>query len=328
MLALPRILCVDDEPQVLEGLRDGLRRRFEVHAAASGAHGLEMLGREPDAYAVVISDMRMPAMSGAAFLSEARRVAPRAVRMLLTGYADLEAASRAVNEGRIFRFLTKPCEREDLLQACMDAVIEHRLAMVEASVVEQTLRGTIQALTDVLSLTRPAAFRRGLGAQRSVGRLAREIGLRDASDVEAAAMLVHLGAVVLPPSIAERLYTAQPLSDVEADMAARLPEATERILRGVPGTEGILQIAGTYARELGSPERPETSPLGVRMLWIALDYEDLLAQGLSDGSALRWMQSRPGAYDPPLLATFARLVATGRSTGRGPEAPVAARVTP
>ena len=90
-----RVLCVDDEPLVLEGLRDSLRRSFDVDVAESGTAALALLEQDPDAYAVVISDMRMPGMSGAAFLSQARRVAPNAVRLLLTGHADLDAAIAA-----------------------------------------------------------------------------------------------------------------------------------------------------------------------------------------------------------------------------------------
>ena len=100
----PRVLCVDDEPNVLEGLRDGLSRSFDVHTAESGADALALLERHPDGFAVIISDMRMPVMSGSAFLSQARRISPNAVRLLLTGYSDVDAAIRAVNDGQLFRF--------------------------------------------------------------------------------------------------------------------------------------------------------------------------------------------------------------------------------
>jgi DNA-binding NtrC family response regulator len=98
----PRVLCVDDEPHVLEGLRDSLRRSFDVSVADSSSAGLALLEKDPDSYAVVVSDMRMPGMSGAAFLSQAKRVAPNAVRVLLTGHADVEAAISAVNDGQLF----------------------------------------------------------------------------------------------------------------------------------------------------------------------------------------------------------------------------------
>ncbi len=106
LAAKPRLLCVDDEPIVLESLRDVLRRSFDVRTATSGPEALALLRREPRGYAVVLSDMRMPGMPGSVFLREARRCAPTAVRMLLTGYADSAAAAAAVNDGQIFRYLT------------------------------------------------------------------------------------------------------------------------------------------------------------------------------------------------------------------------------
>ena len=103
----PKILCVDDEPAVLEGLKMNLRRRFDVLTATSGAAALEVLERE-EGIAVLMSDMRMPSMDGATLLAKARERWPFVVRLLLTGQADMNSAISAVNEGQIFRFLTKP----------------------------------------------------------------------------------------------------------------------------------------------------------------------------------------------------------------------------
>ncbi len=99
----------------------------------------------PGEYAIVVSDMRMPVMSGSVFLREAAR-APDATRILLTGYTDLDAAVSVVNEGQLFRFLTKPCPRDELLAACIDGVEQHRLRTAERVVLEQTLKGSVQAL--------------------------------------------------------------------------------------------------------------------------------------------------------------------------------------
>ena len=111
-----KILFVDDEPPILDGYKRMLYKDFEVDTAVGGELGLAtMLERGP--YSVVISDMRMPGMNGAQFLSQVRQKAPDTVRMLLTGYTDQTAAIAAVNEGNIFRFLTKPCSKEALLDA-------------------------------------------------------------------------------------------------------------------------------------------------------------------------------------------------------------------
>jgi diguanylate cyclase (GGDEF)-like protein len=122
-LARAKVLCVDDEPQVLEGLRLQLGRRYEVLTALNGPEALEILTREPS-IAAIVSDMRMPLMNGAAFLARARTVRPHAGRILLTGQTDLQSAIAAVNEAGILKFLSKPCPPPKL-QAAIEAAIHH-----------------------------------------------------------------------------------------------------------------------------------------------------------------------------------------------------------
>jgi len=116
-----RVLIVDDDPLVLENLRRALRREpYEILAAGSGAQGLEILARS--SIDVVVSDERMPGMTGAEFLGIVCRKYPETVRIVLTGQASLEAAIRAINEGEIFRFLLKPCDPVDLAQTIQTAI--------------------------------------------------------------------------------------------------------------------------------------------------------------------------------------------------------------
>ena len=118
----PRILCVDDDTNVLESLRDSLRRRFDVVGCTNGFEALKMLVAER--FPVVISDMRMPLIDGARFLKLAREHAPETVRILLTGQSTLDEVVATVNDGQIFRFLLKPCPTPDLV-AAIDAAIAH-----------------------------------------------------------------------------------------------------------------------------------------------------------------------------------------------------------
>jgi response regulator RpfG family c-di-GMP phosphodiesterase len=298
-----RVLCVDDEPHVLEGLRDSLRRSFDVHVAESGTDALALLEQDPDGYAVVISDMRMPGMSGAAFLSQARRVAPNAVRLLLTGHADLDAAIAAVNDGQLFRFLTKPCAREELLRACAAALGQHRLLVAERVLLEQTLRGSVMALVDVLALTNPAAFGRAMRLRSGVHLLAERAGMADSWEVEIAAMLVQLGAVTLPDATAERLYAGAVLSEEEQVMVATVPSATQRILGHVPRLEGVQQILADVERPFrGEGQSPS---LGGRMLRIVADYDELESRGTTRPAVLSTMRNRAGVYDTQLLDAYA-----------------------
>ncbi len=120
-----KVLFVDDEPLVLDALRRMLRDKFHTYTADSGEKGLAAI-EENGPFAVVISDMRMPGMNGAEFLARIRKDAPDTVRMLLTGFTDLDAAIAAVNEGNIFRFLTKPCKKDELVGAINLGLTQYR----------------------------------------------------------------------------------------------------------------------------------------------------------------------------------------------------------
>ncbi len=307
----PRILCVDDEPMVLEGLRDVLHRSFDVRVAVSGAEGLAILTEQRRDITMVISDMRMPEMPGSTFLREARRVAPLAVRMLLTGYADADAAKKAVNDGQIFRFLTKPCKREDLLQACSGALWQHRLQKTERDLLEQTVKGSVKALTDVLALAAPAVFGRGARLKDLVVKLAAETGWIDAWELEVAAMLAQVGAITLPGDTAEKLYAGARLTRAEEAMVERVPVVTQRILANIPRLEGVLQILGNYPRRFDSVADDGLLPVGARMLRIAIDFLALESEDPSPRFALETMRGRAGVYDPPMLEAFARTAGIG-----------------
>jgi response regulator RpfG family c-di-GMP phosphodiesterase len=313
---LPRMLCVDDEPAALEGMRDVLRGDFQVEVATSGSEGLALLRRSPKRFAVVISDMRMPEMTGAMFLQEARRVAPLTTRMLLTGDSDVESAVRAVNDGQVFRYLTKPCNGRELRDACNAAVWQHRLATAERLLLAELLRGSVEALTDMLLIASPPAFGRGARARELLARLMADIGMEDGWELDVAAMLAHLGAIALPASTASRLYAGQPLTAAETAAAARVPDVSERLVARLPRLEGVLQILRAYQRRFDSIAGTGTLPVGARALRIVLDYAQLEGEGVSPSRALGAMRSRQGAYDPQLLETFAAGLDIAAPTGQ------------
>ena len=120
-----KILIVDDDPHILEGLRAVLSGNFHLRTANGPEQGLQEL-RTSGPYAVVVSDLKMPGMSGIDFLARVREVSQRTVRVMLTGYADVDAAVAAVNTGEVFRFHTKPCPTEVLRQTLSDALSKFR----------------------------------------------------------------------------------------------------------------------------------------------------------------------------------------------------------
>jgi two-component system, cell cycle response regulator len=128
----PRVLCVDDEPNVLQSLRNILRKEFETVSASSAYEALDIISGDQD-FVAVISDMRMPGMDGGALLARLRYEAPHIIRILLTGHADLATALSAVNQGYIFRFLVKPCRSEELITTLRDAAEHHELLASDKS---------------------------------------------------------------------------------------------------------------------------------------------------------------------------------------------------
>ena len=114
-----KVLCVDDEPHELRALQWLLNRDFEVHTAVSAQEGLRRLHSHD--FDVVVSDQSMPEVSGMDFLREVRRVAPRAMRILLTDCADFDAMVRSVNESEVFRFISKPWDIKELPKLIAEA---------------------------------------------------------------------------------------------------------------------------------------------------------------------------------------------------------------
>jgi FixJ family two-component response regulator len=135
-MAADRILFVDDEKGVLDGYERLLRKDFYVSVASSGQEGLAAIA-EHGPFGVVISDMRMPGMNGAEFLCQVKQIAPDTIRMLLTGYTDLSAAIDAVNEGNIFRFLTKPSSKETLVDAINIGLKQYHVATAEREIIKR-----------------------------------------------------------------------------------------------------------------------------------------------------------------------------------------------
>lgn len=303
------ILCVDDEPNVLEGLALTLGRRYQVETATSGAQALELLQRTPNKV-VIVSDMRMPGMDGATFLARAREVLPDAVRILLTGQTDIESAISAVNNGQIFRFLTKPCAPPALLTAIAAAVEQNELITAQRVLLEQTLHGCIKALTDVLSIANPAAFGRATRIKQVVSELATQLNLRDRWQVEVGAMLSQLGHITLPNDTAEKVYFGQPLTSEEQHLVSKLPMLTEQLLGNIPRLEGVREILASYSK----PPTALTQPLiplqedqiytGAQLLRVAVDFDGLESHGSDAQLALNTMRARTQSYDPRILAAL------------------------
>lgn len=113
------ILVVDDEPEMLYSLKGLLRRDFDVHTAGSGAQGMQIL-QEHEIH-IVMTDQRMPEMTGVQLLHRMKSEFPKAMRLIFTGYADIKTVIDAINQGNVFRYVTKPWDPEELIAALRQA---------------------------------------------------------------------------------------------------------------------------------------------------------------------------------------------------------------
>lgn len=228
-----KILCVDDEASVLSAYQRALRKSVDIDIALGGEEGLRAL-MTGTKYAVIISDMNMPGMNGIQFLAKVKELAPDSVRMMLTGANDLTTAMNAVNEGNIFRFLTKPCSPEVLLRSIEAGIKQCRLITAERELLEKTLAGCIGVLTEILSLIDGEAFGRAEAMRGDIRVLAHQLGIADAWEVEVAAMLAQIGSVTVPPVVKLKAQAGRPLTAVELDMLQRIPEVGSMLLANVP----------------------------------------------------------------------------------------------
>lgn len=287
MMSQRHVLCVDDEPLVLEGLERTLRQSFEVVTETKPLAALALLEKRETDFVAVISDMRMPLMDGAKFLSCAAEIVPNSTRVLLTGHAELNAAIAAVNTGRIFRFLCKPCAPNDLLSAVEAAAEQHQLRTLEKQLLEQTLTGSVRLLTEVLTLVAPKIFTRSQQLQAYMLHLAHALGRNDAWRFELAACLSMIGCVGLPDETLNRALAGTPLDAQEARSFAEHPLSTHRLLKKIPHVEDVaemirLQVDGASTHDLSADVL-----LGANMLRVARDVEALVAAGATEAEAVK-----------------------------------------
>ena len=308
-----KILFVDDEPAVLDGYKRMLHREFEVDTAGGGKQGLAAT-HEHGPYSVVISDMRMPEMNGAQFFAQLRQTAPDTIRILLTGYTDLSAAMDAVNEGNIFRFLTKPCEKEVLARAITTGLVQYRLVKAEKELLEKTLMGSIKVLTDVLSASSPEAFGRSMRIARVVRHLVSKFDLPAPWRFETAAMLSQLGCVTLDPELINAAYLGQQLSPEDQSRFDSHPQVAKDLLGNIPRLEPIAwMISQQLTREAvhkipsdATTASAQAIVLGAKMLKLAVAFDSCKLSGLSDEDAIARLEKR-GEFARDLLDALKHL---------------------
>ncbi len=308
---LPRVLCVDDEAAVLAGLRRNLGLHFDVHTADSARQALGILEQSPT-FAAVVSDMRMPEIDGVTFLRQVNDRWPDTSRLLLTGQADIASAIAAVNEGRVFRFLTKPCPSELLERAVKDAVRHHELLEAERVLLDQTLRGTIGVMVEAIGLLLPQAAQPLFRMRRLAQRLCYELRISKVWDIDIACVLSYVATLTLPNDVFQQLALGN-AQDVEVrSEASRCNAVAQRLAVRIPRLEPVRDLL----RRAGSISRGQEISHDQASVWIlrvCIDYGQCLTTGLGPELAFGQILARSEHWPPELVRAVTRLLQALRS---------------
>jgi response regulator RpfG family c-di-GMP phosphodiesterase len=296
-----KILFVDDDSNILSGFQRSLRTRFKVETTDSAAKAFEIL-KGDSSFAVIVSDYRMPNMNGVDFLSQAAVKWPNCVRVLLTGEADTRAAGAAVNQGQIFRFLLKPCPPLILEKTLTAALKHHQMLNSEESLLEETLRGSMEALVELLRFTNPRAFQHSHQLYKVVRELVRDLPVEDKWEFELSGLLAEVGNVTIPPELLVKISTESPLTPAETKLYASRTAFAERLLEKVPRLELVAKILG--AQSLPMPSLPawqsleqvDRFALGVNLLKLAVCWNECRLKGLSAPAFL--LEARSQGFPP------------------------------
>lgn len=316
-----KLLIVDDELANLRLLERLFRRDYHCLTASSGAEAIKLL--EQHDVAIVITDQRMPEMTGIELLRQTADLRPHMVRILLTGYMDVDALVEALNSGLVNTYLSKPWSNEDLKRRVVSAIQHYErnkgrntLVLANERLTERLKQMTldfVQVLGDTLKAQDQYKYDHGVRVARYAALMGERLGLTDkaSSELASAAMLHEMGGMELVGG--EDLKVSPAGSDAGSHLQ---PERAARILSQVPELRDVAEIIRFYQENFdgtGSPKNlvGEQIPLSSRILRVAHEYDHMSnprdpAQTMAHAEASEELARLSGAvFDPIVVHTFA-----------------------
>lgn len=303
-----KILIVDDDENILASFRRQLTFHLDLFTANNAEEGLMILAKHGP-FALVVSDFKMPGEDGICFLEKVKEIAPDTVRIMLTGYADMDIAIKSVNQGNIFRFLTKPCPIKDFLAVVNTGLEQYRLICSEQELLEQTLKGSIKLLIDILCISKPKEFNQLSRLRNLSRRVASRLNVEKLWEVDLALMLSPIGIITIPEYILQKRDSGMPLSPDEEQMLYSHPSTAKDLLANIPRLENIAeaifyQMKNYNCSVQGTGAKGKDIPLLGRILKIVLDFNSLMKKSWSIVYALEYIQNNKENYDPDVLSAF------------------------
>lgn len=302
-----KILFVDDDTNILAAFKRNLRSHYDVVTAENAVKAISIM-KEQEPFPVIVSDYNMPQINGIQFLAICRQIAPDTVRIMLTGQAQVQMAIDAVNNGSLFRFLTKPYATVTLIEILKSAVAQYRLIKSERELLEKTLKGSIKVLIDILSIVSPVAFSRSSRIRDLAKKLARHLDEKNLWEIELSAALSQIGCVTIPNEIIEKKYRGEVLPPVEDEIFKSHPQTAKNLLANLPRLEGIAEAISYQLKQfdgggdiLAGDKLGKDIPLSGRILKVILDFDEQISAGKTPDQALKTIQTSPERYDQEVV---------------------------
>jgi CheY-like chemotaxis protein len=285
-----RVLFVDDEQSLLNGIERRLGASFVLTTASSGADALALM-ESSEPFAVIVTDMRMPKMDGVQLIKEARLRSPDSVYVMLTGNQDQATAIQALNEGHVFRFLTKPCQSAELIKAVEGGLRQYQLVTSEKELLQNTFCGAVSVMTDVLELSHPHIFDRTERIQEIVRSLQTSLGVEDAWEFKLASRLALLGFAILPDESRGIMNVGDQSTLVDERFRAAA-DTGRKLIERIPRLSTVARIIGMQpdvdgSAVIPSPKSEETKAvMGATLLRVAVQWDCIAQQGWGQAQAI------------------------------------------
>lgn len=302
----PMIVLADPDPGVQSGFMRLFSNDYDPICFPESEEALKHLKAHPNA-AVIVSCYNLPGRGGTAFLRAAEGIVPLASRVMLTGETAPEAIKKAVNEGHAFKYLEKPCQKEELISSVETALSHHRHMAKERQLLERTLSGSVRMLIEMLALFHPEAFRRTGTVRRQALKLAQELGMKKTWELDMAVMLSPMGEALLPKDILARYRAARSLNDQERDILDKAPAQTRELLKNIPQFNKVSEYLYLSARGFDGSGFPKDGPKGddiplvSRIIRLLTDLWYASPESGPDAAAFEALTINQRKYDPRVL---------------------------
>lgn len=322
------LLLVDDEESVTNAIQRAFRKEpYEIHAASSGQEALGRLKESEKPFSLIISDQRMPEMTGTEFFEKAKKIAPHAARILLTGHSDMAAIVAAVNRGEIHRYLTKPWRDDDLLLQVKNSLEQYELVLenrkllaltkrqneklkelnrnLEAKIAERSkeiieknkelesgLYNTVRAFGSLVEMHSPLLAghgRRVSVMSREIARLL-ELNEQEITQIEVAGLLHDVGKLGLPAKLLDYQESRWGQQDIER--YRNHPKEGQTTVQFIERLDHVGLLIRSHHEQYdgnGYPDRlaEEEIPLGSRIIAVANSYDKIVNLKVDKGTFLK-----------------------------------------